>query len=63
MKRELFAFSVVRELPKASNNTFASIISCANFEELVLKKYFRISFDVSVFPAPDSPEIIIDCGF
>lgn len=62
MKRELLAFLMVGELPNDSSKILALIICCAKTMEFDPQKYFKNIFDVSVFPDPDSPEIMMDWG-
>lgn len=53
---------MVCEFPKDSSKILALIIFCANNMDFEPQKYFKNILDVSVFPEPDSPEIMIDRG-
>lgn len=63
MKRELLKFSEIDEFPNASSKIFVLIMCRANCVDCDWPKNFSNSFDVSVFPDPNSPAIMIDCGF
>lgn len=62
IKRELLGFCTVEELPKDSNRTLASMMSCATRCDFEPQKNLSRSLHVSVLPAPDWPAMIIDCG-
>lgn len=59
--RDELSFRMVLAFPKASKMGFASRICCSIHEclPLIAARYCRINFVLSVFPAPDSPEITI----
>uniref|UniRef100_A0A2M4DC77 Putative secreted protein n=1 Tax=Anopheles darlingi TaxID=43151 RepID=A0A2M4DC77_ANODA len=62
-KRELLLLRVVLALPNASRMGFASRIFCSIGPAVALVSHRNLSryLVLSVLPAPDSPETMIDC--